>query len=178
MDVSGDLKEMLKEAVLVAHEVYGGDEELLDRIVEAVEDVLISIPVEKEVVSDQVAVKYVGKRQVYSDGLFNTGFWETGQTKMVTESTASKMFAHPDVYISGEQEESSGSVESSLERKINDDDETLQDARDAVMAMTRKEAVRQFIADNYNGMQIPAEHTKLDAMKMFAIQQIDLFRLP
>ena len=44
-----------------------------------------------------------------------------------------------------------------------------------VQNMTRKAAVNDFVATNYNGLKIPEEFVKLDEMKAFAIGQIDRY---
>lgn len=192
MDVSKELRDELQEAIIIAMESHkllaetsNGDEvaDFDDFLTDAVVDVLLRIepPAVKEPIKTMVAVQYIGHRAEYSDGLFNTGIWLKGQTKLVAAVVAGKMFGHPDVYVPSVEPVGAG-VEQVEEPATGSTDaaaEKIQQARESVLAMTRKAAVQDFVAANYNGREIPAENAgKLDDMKAFAIQQIELYGMP
>ena len=45
-----------------------------------------------------IAVKYTGKKPFYSDCLYGTGTWISGQEKAVSIAVAEKLLKHPDVF--------------------------------------------------------------------------------
>lgn len=179
MEVTKELKGSLGKAISVALDEGTKGNDILDEVViEAVIGVLLGHKVEVVDMAGKkrVPVQYIGKRRTYTDGLFDTGLWNYGDVKLVSISTATKMLEHADVYIPGEEEESVDVVDID-DKKVADDQESerIEQTRNLVAKMTRKAAVVSFVAENYNGLQIPAEFTKLDDMKAFATQQIDRY---
>lgn len=178
MQITKELKDKLHEAVVIAMAAYAHDEDIDIRLTDAVIDVLAGVAEPKVKVFGQLPVKYVGRRETYSDGLFETGVWIKDQTKMVATAVAGRMLEHKDVYVPGEAFDGAEVV---LQQEKSDDDpdsEKSMDAKQAVQNMTRKQAVQDFVAANYNGMKIPAENSTLGDMKAFAIRQIDIYSLP
>lgn len=178
MEVTKDLKDKLHDAVVIALAAYTTSEEVDVHLVDAIADVLAGVAEPKVKVFGQLPVKYVGRRETYSDGLFETGVWVKGQTKMVATAIAGRMLEHKDVYVPGEAADDAEVV---LQQEKSDDapdSEKLMAAKQAVQNMTRKAAVQDFVAANYNGLKIPAEYTNLNDMKAFAIRQIDIYSLP
>ena len=179
MEITEELKGNLTSAISLALVEGAKGNEILDAVVaDAVILVLTSHKVEVVDMAGKrrVPVQYVGKRKTYSDGLFETGLWNYGDVKLVSVSTATRMLEHNDVYVPGKEEDSSDVIDID-DKKTKDDQETerIEQTRNLVAQMTRKAAVVSFVAENYNGLQVPAELTKLDEMKEFATQQIDRY---
>lgn len=127
---------------------------------------------------ERVPVKYVGARNSYSDGLFETGDWLRGQTKMVEIATAKKMLAHQDVYGQGEESESIDIVDKE-DDPDRDDAPHLDEARQAIMAMPDKKSIFEFVANNFGGytLDLPKNAT-VDKARAEAIRMIDKYHLP
>ena len=176
MEVTKELRDSIHEAIIIALDAYSAEEDVDVHLVEAVEDVLKGLDVPKVSAPGLVPVKYIGHRPRYSDGNWDTGWWDKDQVKMIVDSVATKMLVHRNVYVKAEAEDGSEIVQS--EEKTEEID-PLQSARDAVMAMTRKAAVAEFVSANYRGLQIPADYSgNLSQMKAFAVQQMDIYGLP
>jgi hypothetical protein len=176
MEVTKELRDTIHEAVIIALDAYAQDKDVDVYLVDAIEEVLREINVPKAAAPGLVPVRYVGHRPRYSDGNWDTGWWDKDQVKMIVDSVATKMLVHRNVYVKAEAEDGSEIVQS--EEKTEEID-PLQSARDAVMAMTRKAAVAEFVSANYRGLQIPADYSgNLSQMKAFAVQQMDIYGLP
>jgi len=147
-------------------------------VVLAAMSILSDEPAQTVVVTEKVPVKYVGSRKAYSDGLFETGDWLQGQTKMVEVATAKKMLAHPDVYGQGEESESTGIVDKE-DDPDRDDAPHLNEARQAIMAMPDKKSIFEFVANNFGGstLDLPKNAT-VDKARAEAIRMIDKYHLP
>ena len=138
-------------------------------------------------------IQYIGKRAYHSDSLYGTGDWVNGQKKEVSETTASKMLKHPDVYSESAVLQESNSQEDGRklfsmaawpgvkqievvhdQPKKNDiDDNGDQAARDAVNAMDSKEAIADYARVNFNQM-IP-KTLSVENMKQRALTMIDQY---
>lgn len=59
---------------------------------------LITLFLSASVSKQEVAIKYVGRREAHNDHLYGTGMWCQGQVKMVSKETQVKMLKHPDVF--------------------------------------------------------------------------------
>lgn len=191
MDISKELRDGIQESIFVgletwkemnAHKQEG--EEITDCdefLTLSVSDFLQGWQLEPkaDVIDGKTPVQYIGHRHEYSDALYETGLWKSKQVKMVSDVVAAKMLQHTDVYVVAGDAACDGaeSVDAPHKKEPPDADH-LQNARDAIIAMTRKQAVIEFVAQNFIGMAIPAEYTKLDEMKAFAIQQVDIYGLP
>lgn len=166
MKITFELKADLAEAV--------EDKEMLEKVIEVIERHAV---VDTDGVK-RVPVKYIGKKDNYSDGLFDTGIWSKGVVKMVSYSVAQQMLVHKDVYVEGKEEESVDVVDVDEQKKEEDEQETrLTEARNMIQNMSRKVDVEDFVANNYNGLKIPGEFKKLAEMKEFAISHVDRFGL-
>jgi len=176
MEVTKELRDSIHEAIIIALDAYSAEEDVDVHLVEAVEDILKGLDMPKVSAPGLVPVKYIGHRPRYSDGNWDTGWWDKGQVKMIVDSVATKMLVHHNVYVKAEAEDGSEVVQS---EEKTDDLDPLQSARDAVMAMTRKAAVAEFVSANYRGLQIPVDQAgNLSQMKAFAVQQMDIYGLP
>lgn len=144
--------------------------ETVDKRVNAV------LPSSVVVVDGHVAVKYVGPRESYKDGLFGTGMvFERGQTRMVPSAVALQMFRHPGVYVPGEVPQASQVVAQVPTGKVPQppEEERLQEVRDSVNAMTEKAAVEAFVKQHF---QIDIDKRKgLQALKEHALQLVDQY---
>lgn len=181
MQVTSELRKSINEAIIVALNAYSQDEEVDKHLTNAVVEVVQEIPEPEapQAPVDMVAVKYIGKRQEYSDGLFETGIWQKDETRLVPKRVAGSMFVHKDVYAPGEMNDTEGSEPVEEDDDLGDESEELQQARDAVMQMTRKAQVENFVSDNFGGMVVDLpQNARLDEVKQFAIQQIDIQRMP
>ena len=189
MFINDELHESIVEKVssFLKDQNVSVEENIFNGLIKSFEEIVSGFPETKivEIVVDKVNVRYVGPEEHYSDSLYNTGNWKKAQVKLVAESVAAKMFLHPDVYVPvspdeiiSDEPENIVVVEQS--QKIAPDfDPELQDLRDSVSAMTRKAAVSDFVARNFNGLLIPTESSKdLSSMKQFALTQIDAFHVP
>jgi hypothetical protein len=127
---------------------------------------------------ERTAVQYVGARESYSDGLFDTGDWLAGQTKLVDVATAKKMLAHPDVYGPGDEGQATEEVVK-VDDPDRDDAPHLDEARQAIMAMPDKKSIFQFVANNFSGatLELPKNATVAKA-RAEAIRMIDKYHLP
>ena len=123
----------------------------------------------------RMAIKYIGKRERYSDGLYLTGDWVSGQAKMIEVVTAKKMLDHPDVYTSGQKEAASEAVDP--DPPLGDEAPHLDEARQAIMGMN-KEAIKQFVANNFSGatLKLPT-NTGVGKYRLEAIRMIDQYHL-
>lgn len=99
-----------------------------------------------------VPVKYVGKRETYRDGLYQTGITFTrGETKLVPADKARLMLNHPDQYVPGEAAQLP-TVEAppaaSTQAETDKQEEQAQDVRDQVSRMD-KDALVEFAKVHY-----------------------------
>lgn len=132
----------------------------------------------------KIPVKYIGKRETYTDGLYKTGLtWEKGQTLMVDPDKAALLLKHPDQYVMGEAGEAPEPV--AVDDDVTDPDDTdktddegsrTQDAKDAVMNMRDIDAVREYVKVNFSGAKLH-HNVGLETAKTKAIGMIDQFGL-
>ena len=137
-------------------------------------------------------IQYIGRRQNHTDTIYSTGDWVVGQVKDVPVTVAAKMLKHGDVYAAGYVQEHPVEVGSGqslfsmaawpecstivVEEKESatcDDDEQNQMARDAVAAMSSKDAIADYARINFNQM-IP-KTLSLENMKQRAVTLIDQY---
>ena len=138
-------------------------------------------------------IQYIGRRQNHTDTIYSTGDWVVGQVKDVPVTVAAKMLKHEDVYAVGYEQacpvdvgsgrslfsmaawpECSTIVVEEKESKSGDDDEDRnQMARDAVAAMSSKDAIADYARINFNQM-IP-KTLSLENMKQRAVTLIDQY---
>lgn len=94
-----------------------------------------------------IPVKYIGKRPIYRDGVYNTGItWAAGQTLLLPDEQAKKLLRHADVYVLG-----SANAKPAILKDNNvaiDAERTLQDARDLIAGM-EKDALVDYAKNNY-----------------------------
>lgn len=115
---------------------------LFRAVVHALKDIPDSTPTaERKLLS----VKYIGPRDVYTDGTFGSGIvFYKGQSRMVPADLARQMFAHISVYVPGDD------VDDLAEPKANTNEEDqAQDLRDSIATMG-KAAVQTFVKTHFN----------------------------
>ena len=162
---------ILSAIVAVLDEHYKSDD-LDKRLVKSVMDVF-----EAENPTRQ-AVKYIGRRPIYSDGLYNSGEWSKDQVKLVPLLIAAKMLKHTDVYADGEKTDGAEIV-IPPEEDLKDEDPSLDDGRHAIQVMTRKKQIGEFIHNNISGYNIDLPSTAtLAEWKDEAVRLIDMYHLP
>lgn len=143
------------------------DELLTDAVMQAIES---AQPVRSP-------IKYIGRRETYSDGLYNTGDWKKDQTKLVDVATAKQMIEHPDVYVYGGEEEASETVDTTA--PLGDEEPHLDEARQSVMGMRSKGAISEFVANNFSGATLQMDkNAKLGDYRLEAIRMIDQYHVP
>jgi hypothetical protein len=127
-------------------------------------------------------VRYIGRRNPYRDGAYGTGIvFAPGETRMVPVDKARLMFKHPDVYEPGEllvpqqtpQDAPIGAtVDPDLETQRKEE-ERIQDVRDVLNAMQERDAVAEFVQQNFN--QKLDKRRSLADLKAMAIQLVDQY---
>jgi len=137
-------------------------------------------------VTSLVPVKYVGRRNVYTDGTCGTGLtFVKGETKLITPARAAKMLKHKGVYILGEMVTEVATKDAAAEDKVEESDEVdetvvkeqlIQGAKDSIMNMKTKAPIMEFAARNFSGVNLDNKHTVAD-LQQEAIQMIDQFGL-
>lgn len=142
---------------------------------DAIEMPTVKVPVNIE----KVPVKYVSFRPEYTDGMYGTGLWKKDQTKLIDVDTAKKMFAHPDVYVPGEDQEADEMVDSRPPGPKPDDSPDLEEGRMDVMNMKTKAEIVEFVGKNFGGLKLemPARALVADYKKE-AVRLIDQYHLP
>ena len=119
-------------------------------------------------------VKYIGHRQEYRDALYGTGDWLKNQVKEVATQVAGRMLKHPDVYTANAfVKATDGAVEVVVEPPKEKEDDGDQTARDAVAAMSTKDAVADYARINFN--QAIPKTLSLENMKQRAVTLIDQY---
>ena len=133
-------------------------------------------------VPGKIPVKYIGKRERYTDGLYKTGLtWEKDQTLMVSPDKAALLLKHPDQYVRGEEETpclppAEAALLTDGKDDADDEESRVQDAKDAVTNMTDVDAVREYVKVNFSGAKLH-HNVGLDTAKAKAIGMIDQFGL-
>jgi len=125
--------------------------------------------------SEKVGVKYVGKRDKYTDGMYGSMItWKKDEVIMVPMELAVKLFQHPTVYQPAI--EVVDKVAEPVKEAKNDEaeEEKLQSAKDAVNAMRRKDSVINFAEVTFSGVKLSNEES-LSALKQKVIGFIDQY---
>lgn len=95
-----------------------------------------------------VSVKYIGKRETYTDGAYNSGTqFVRGVSQPVPAALAAKLLRHPDVYVPGDVIPLP-SVAPDAPKPDNTENEN-QDMRDAIAAMD-KDALITYAKTHFN----------------------------
>lgn len=103
-------------------------------------------------------IKYIGKRENYTDNMYGTHInFTKGQTELIQSDKAKLMLRHPDQYVLGEVEDAPEPVAAIVPKKdkVNDNDteQELQEARDLVANMDL-EALHAYAATNFAGHKL------------------------
>ncbi|MCK4786541.1 MAG: hypothetical protein KAV87_22470 [Desulfobacteraceae bacterium] len=189
-DKSVDLK---THPLLVAYDELSVEQQAKSHILKSIITSMATIPemeIADKVVTKEVGrmpVKYIGKRDSYTDGLYKTGLtWKKGETIMVEDGRAVMLLKHPDQYELGEISKivpvSDGGVNSvALETKADnekkDDDaeaDNIQELKDTVSQMGDVEAVKAFAFEKFAGKKLH-HNVGLETAKTQVIQLIDQF---
>ena len=108
-----------------------------------------------EPVVGKIPVKYIGKRPEYTDGAYGTDIhWNKGETKMVEETVANKLLRHIDQYVRGDVMPDEPETVMPNDGEPEEDEDAVQDAKDAVNAMNRKQALIDFAEVNFQGVKL------------------------
>ena len=95
-----------------------------------------------------VSVKYIGKRETYIDGAYNSGTqFERGVSRPIPAALAAKLLRHPDVYVPGDAIPLP-SVAPDAPKQDNTEDDN-QDIRDAIATMG-KDALITYAKTHFN----------------------------
>lgn len=135
----------------------------------------------EQIPMNKVPIKYIGHRAVYTDNAYGSGItWKKDQTILVNEELATKLLRHPDVYTVGIVDpQDPEPVEEQLEPEEDpdaDDENAIQDAKDAVNAMNRKQALIDFAEVNFQGMKLSSKDN-LATLKQKVVGFIDQYGL-
>lgn len=109
-----------------------------------------------EPVAGKIPVKYIGKRPEYTDGAYGTDIhWNKGETKMVEETVANKLLRHIDQYVRGDvMPDEPETVMLNDDESEEENEDAVQDAKDAINAMNRKQALIDFAEVNFSGVKL------------------------
>lgn len=119
-------------------------------------------------------IEYHGRRQRHDDRLYGTGEWTPGLVKDVPDVAGQKLLRHPDMFRPGTGEAAQVIVKAALDEAAKSlEEQRTQDARDAVAAMTDKQAVLDFALTNYRRKL--DSRAKLDVLKRQATMLIDQY---
>lgn len=146
---------------------------LFKSVVESMKDIVVE-PVTIKAPEGKTPVKYIGKREQYTDGTYGTLVtWQKDETHLIPDEIARKLLNHPDVYILGESDNASTPE---LPDSTDDDnkEEVIQDAKDTVNAMRSKKAVMDYAHDNFSGVKMNG-NDKLADLKRQAVEFIDSY---
>jgi len=161
--------------------IQKGKDALFLAIVKSMKDIVTEDAIVPAVIQvGKLPVKYIGLRAQYTDGLYGTGIkWEKGETQMVPEEAAFKLLKHVDQYEMGEMvadvapEDELDPVE---EEDLENTDEAIQMAKDAVNQMRSKKAVVDWVEVTFQGMKLDINE-KLAPLKEKAVGFIDQYRI-
>lgn len=119
-----------------------------------------------------VPIKYIGHRETYKDGAYNTGIVFTkGGTQLVPAGPAALMLRHPDVYAPGEVRVAAPAQTDAKPSAQESEEERLQDVRDSIARMT-KAACKEFAKTHF---RLDIEDAKVDEMRAAVVQLVDQF---
>jgi hypothetical protein len=137
-----------------------------------------------DAMGNKIKVKYVGRRELFTDPLYGTGSWTEKTVKVVPADLFAKMKKHVDIFkcvSPGEDEPEGGEQAEQVEPengKKETEEDNLEDVRVQVRLMTRKKGLAEFAKTNFN-VDLPADNTvKLIDLKEQVIRLIDQFGLP
>lgn len=140
---------------------------------------------------EQMFIQYIGHREEYKDALYGSGFWIKGQIREVQDVVAVRMLKHPDTYDVAQPDSSlsqqdgrqlfsmaawpSVTAKSQCAKLDSDsgDEDHDQTARDAINAMSSKEAIADYAKINF-GQVIPRT-LSIENMRQRAIMMIDQY---
>lgn len=140
---------------------------------------------------EQMFIQYIGHREEYKDALYGSGFWLKGQAKEIPDVVAVRMLKHPDTYDvalpdpglsqqDGRQLFSMAAWPSVTAKPkgteldgCSGDEDHDQTARDAINAMSSKEAIADYAKINF-GQVIPRT-LSVENMRQRAIMMIDQY---
>lgn len=133
----------------------------------------------KQVPVETIPVKYIGIRERYADGIYGTMItWTKGETILVPAEHAVKMLRHPDVWVKGDRNDAKNGPDplalKAKAKKDGDEEEKLQQARDAIAQMNDVESVKRFVHDNFGGQKMH-HNIGLEKAKEQAMQLVDQF---
>ncbi len=104
-------------------------------------------------------VRYIGRRASHKDSLYGTGIWTKDQTRLVPDTVAAKMFAHPDVYAPSDAVPGAETAVVTPPAREDDKDPT-QAVRDSISIM-EKPALASFAKIHFNA-ELDQRHNTQD----------------
>jgi hypothetical protein len=128
---------------------------------------------EQPVTIGLTSIKYIGIRDEYTDGAYGTRItFKRNESKLVPSDKAVLMLKHKDVYAEGD---SKGAEVATLNAspKVNESEEELQNARDAVANMDL-EALKVYATTNFSGHKLH-HNLSLESARSKVIGLIDQF---
>lgn len=133
-----------------------------------------------EVPVDKVAVKYIGKRDVYIEGAYDSKIiFVKDEPVMVDADLARKLLKHPTVYqvVEGTPATAKEPIKTDTpDNDEKDDEDAVQDAKDAINAMRSKQSVIDYAQQNFQGMKL-SDKSKLADLKRQVVGFIDQYGL-
>lgn len=167
-------EEQKKHPCLVPYQDLPLAQKVKDYLFKAVVDQLNR---KEDVTESKLPVKYIGHRITYKDGIFQTGTYTKGETKLVPANVARQMFKHKDVYVNGDKTKAESIIVEIKDKKQDPDSPIeIQDAIDSVMNMRDKSAVLEFAATQFSNVRLDKRCT-LDNLQQETIQMIHQYGL-
>lgn len=186
--------ELKTHPLMVPYADVPAEQRVKDHLFKAVVNSMATIPavevIEKTVKTEVMRkpVKYIGKRETYTDGLYKTGLtWKKGQVHMVPNDKAIQLLKHADQYELGEvldeadDPEAAASKTAEAAAKSNDDASSIeegqvQEAKDMINALQDVDSVKDYVFKTFSGKKMHPR-VGLDKAKIQAIQMIDQYGL-
>ncbi len=118
---------------------------------------------------EKVAVKYIGKRATYTEGMYGSRIQFTqGQAVLVPADLAVKLLRHQDQYTNGDERK----AETVLIEVVKDEADETQDIRDRIAVMD-KTALESFVKTTF---RIDIDKRKgLESLRQQAIGLVDQY---
>lgn len=147
-------------------------EKPVEKVVEKIVEKLVTVETTRIV--GKTAVKYIGHRARYGDGICGSGlFWSQGETLMVLDEFAVKLLRYTDVWVEGDPAEA---TDAPAPTKPSDDEEAQADHVRMEIAAMDKDALESFAKTRFQ-LDIDKRHS-VEALRMEVIGMVDRFGAP
>ena len=180
MKIVKELRDKIKAEVVICLEAYRKTNELETKLIDTICAIIDEIKPPKAPPAEHTAIKYVGDVDECRDMLYDTGIWKKDEVKLVPRTIASQMFSHPTVYAPAEKTDK---VKTIIDAQQVEDQKTQEEdyhrTTISVRSMTDVDAVKKFVADNYNGLKLDLpEDTAIGEYHRRALALVDQYGLP